>query len=234
MCDVRLPFPEGNGFMVVYFDLDKTWLDVSSGTAWLRAELRAGNLRWRDLLVGFLWLALYHLLGLHVGDPMRMAVKRLKGREFSTIERMAEKVYAESVRGRARPGALAAFSRHRAEGHKIFLLSSSLNLIVEKVAKEYGFDGYLSTELEVNEHGTLTGQIVEPLCFGEGKVVRARAHVAELGATLADCVFYSDSASDLPMLEAAGEAVVINPDIRLSLGARRKGMKIEDWGRTVA
>ena len=217
--------------MVVYFDLDKTWLDVSSGSAWLRAELKAGNLRWWDLLVGFVWLALYHLLGVHVGDPMRMAVRRLEGRLYSSIEGMAEKVYSESVRGRARPGALAAFARHRAEGHKVFLLSSSLNLIVEKVAQEYGFDGYLATELEVDEQGALTGKIVEPLCFGEGKVTRALAHMAEQGGSLRECVFYSDSASDLPMLEAAGQGVVVNPDVRLCLGARKRGMKVEDWGR---
>ena len=216
--------------MIAYFDLDKTLLDVSSGSAWLKAEMAAGNLRWWDLLIGFVWLTLYHVLGVHVGEPMRLAVRKLAGRPYSDIVQTAESVYMESVKGRARQGALLALGHHRAQGHGVYLLSSSLDLIVEKVAQEYGFDGYLATELHVDSEQRLTGEIKEPLCFGVGKVERASAHLRELGLTLDDSVFYSDSVSDLPMLSAAGRGVAVNPDFRLRRGAKRLGMSIEDWG----
>jgi len=216
--------------MVAYFDLDKTLLDVSSGSAWLKAEMAAGNLRWWDLMIGFVWLTLYHVFGLHVGDPMRMAVRKLAGRPYSEIVETAESVYSDSVKGRARTGALDALAYHRAQGHRVYLLSSSLDLIVAKVAQEYGFDGYLATELHVDQEMLLTGEIKEPLCFGAGKVLRAAEHVRELGLTLEDSVFYSDSVSDLPMLSAAGRGVAVNPDFRLRRGAKRLGMCIEDWG----
>ena len=219
--------------MIAYFDLDKTFIDGSSGTAWLRSEIRSGSLKWWDVLLGFVWLTLYHVFGVHVGEPMRAAVRRLAGRRAKDFQMMAERVYTSSVRGRARRGALEALAEHRSKGHKVFLLSSSLNFIVDRVAEEYGFDGALSTQLEVGEDGLLTGNIVEPLCFGEGKVERAESHLAEFGLGLRDCVFYSDSLSDLPLLVAAGLGVAVNPDVRLAGRARRLGVPVVDWGSAV-
>ena len=98
------------------------------------------------------------------------------------------------------------------------------------MAKEYGFDGAIATELVVDEEGLLTGQVEEPLCFSEGKVQRAQRHLRSLGLELGDCVFYSDSLSDLPLLEQAGRATAVNPDIRLARKAAAVGIPIADWG----
>ncbi len=216
--------------MVAYFDLDKTFIEGSSGTAWLKAEFRSGALGWWDALLGVVWLTLYHVLGVNVGSPMRLAVRRLAGRSSEALDATAEQVYRDAVQGRARRGALEALAKHRAQGDQVYLLSSSLNLIVDRVAREYGFDGALSTELAVDQEGVLTGAIIEPLCFGEGKVERARIHLKSLGLDLKDCVFYSDSLSDLPLLEQAAHGTAVNPDIRLARKAAEVGLPVADWG----
>jgi phosphoserine phosphatase len=68
-----------------------------------------------------------------------------------------------------------------------------------------------------------------PLCFGAGKVVHASAWARDHGVDLSASAFYTDSVSDLPMLERVGEPRVINPDLRLRRVARRRGWPIESW-----
>jgi phosphoserine phosphatase len=75
----------------------------------------------------------------------------------------------------------------------------------------------------------LTGTFERPLCYGAGKLERARALVHSLGSTLEQAVFYTDSITDLPLLEAVGQPVAVNPDPRLRRVARRRGWPIEDW-----
>ncbi|HEY4223650.1 MAG TPA: haloacid dehalogenase-like hydrolase, partial [Myxococcota bacterium] len=71
---------------------------------------------------------------------------------------------------------------------------------------------------------------VEPVCYGAGKVAHATGCAQKLNIELAACSFYTDSASDLPMLEVVGHPVVVSPDQRLRRVAKRRGWVTEDWG----
>ncbi len=73
------------------------------------------------------------------------------------------------------------------------------------------------------------GLPVEPLCFGQGKLARAEALAQALGADLSRAIFYSDSITDLPLLERVGEAVAVNPDKKLLREARARGWRVEKW-----
>ena len=74
--------------------------------------------------------------------------------------------------------------------------------------------------------GIYTGSLVGPFCYGPGKVeaITQLAHVE--GLDLARCYAYSDSASDLPMLEAVGHPVAVNPDPRLERVAAERGWPV--------
>jgi phosphoserine phosphatase len=87
----------------------------------------------------------------------------------------------------------------------------------------------VSTVFEVDERGCFTGRAVQPLCLGEGKVTRARVLAEAHGFRFEDATFYSDSISDLPLLERVGEPVAVNPDPRLRRVAERRGWRIERW-----
>ena len=75
---------------------------------------------------------------------------------------------------------------------------------------------------------TNTGRCVD-LCYGPHKVRFAERWAEEHGVDLAHSAFYTDSVSDLPMLQRVGEARVINPDPRLRVLARRHGWRVETW-----
>ena len=92
-------------------------------------------------------------------------------------------------------------------------------------------DHILCSEVEERD-GTLTGLLLPPPCYGPGKVVHAERLAAEQGIDLDRSYFYSDSYTDLPMLERVGEPRVINPDPRLSRAAKQRGWSVERWKTT--
>ena len=91
------------------------------------------------------------------------------------------------------------------------------------------YSAVVASELEVDAQGLFTGRFVEPLCLGNGKIVRARRFAEEHGFTLAEAAFYTDSYTDLPLLEVVAEPVIVNPDPRLERLAKKRGWRIEEW-----
>lgn len=216
--------------MTAFFDLDKTLMDVNSGSQWLRYEFKAGRVTIWQTVQALGWLIIYHFLAADMTRPLRMAMKDLKGLKEAELIARSDHFYAQKMQGRIRPGAYAALKMHRERGDKIVLLTSSTVYVAKEVSREFGLDGYLATRLAVDDDGILTGLPVEPICFGVGKVEIAKAYLKEHGGTLEDSIFYSDSFTDLPMMEAAGAAVAVNPDPKLRSEAARRGWEICDWG----
>ena len=108
------------------------------------------------------------------------------------------------------------------------LLTSSSQYMSELAKQELDLDDVLCNTLEVT-HDHFTGALREPICFGEGKVAHARRLAEHLGASLSDCSFYTDSFSDLPVLEIVGSPRIVQPDPRLAREARRRGWPVMDW-----
>jgi phosphoserine phosphatase len=99
------------------------------------------------------------------------------------------------------------------------------------VAEDLGLDDVLCNRFEVDETGAHTGRPVGTLCFGAGKLDYAEVYAGDRGVSLADCWFYTDSFSDLPVLERVGHPVVVNPDPRLRREAERRALAGRVVGR---
>src|SRR5690606_28104795 len=128
-----------------------------------------------------------------------------------------------------RPKAREAVDSHRQQGHKLVLLTSSTRYMSRFISEELNLDHALFTDFVVH-HGVLTGQPVEPLCYGEGTLCYAQTYAASVGAHLKECIFYTDSIADLPVLEHVGTPMVIDPDPALKRVAKAQGWAICDWG----
>jgi putative phosphoserine phosphatase/1-acylglycerol-3-phosphate O-acyltransferase len=124
--------------------------------------------------------------------------------------------------------ALAAqrVQRHRTQGHAVTLISASTPYFVEPVATYLGLEEYLCTRLEVVD-GLFTGGIVEPACYGAGKVHWATEFAARHNTSLSQAYFYSDSYTDCELLRKVGYPVAVNPDNRLKATALRLGWPVE-------
>jgi hypothetical protein len=110
------------------------------------------------------------------------------------------------------------------------MLTSSSNYLSELVAAELGFDEVCCNRLEVDPAGLHTGRVVGGICFGPGKLPHAQAAATGAGASMSTATFYTDSYSDLAVLEAVAHPVAVNPDPRLRRLAQRRGWRVVDWG----
>ncbi len=177
---------------------------------------------------GAFWLAVYALGFARMERILTDAVNVMRQVSEAAIVERTKQFFHEEIRSLIRPRALEAIEAHRAQGDLVYLLTTSSTYLSTLIAVELGLDGYLCNRLEVVD-GRFTGRIHSPLCYGDGKVTHARRLADELGVALDECVFYTDSYSDLPMLLAVGTPVVVNPDLRLRRHAKKRGWPAEDW-----
>ena len=116
---------------------------------------------------------------------------------------------------------------HRSRGEGVYIVSATLQEIVEAIADDLGFDGALGTVCEVRD-GRYTGRAARAL-HAEGKAAVVRELAARRGFELPECTAYSDSHTDLPLLEAVGHPVAVNPDAELRRIAGERGWPVLEF-----
>ncbi|MFM7200591.1 MAG: HAD family hydrolase [Myxococcota bacterium] len=213
-----------------FFDLDRTLLTINSASAWIRYERRHGRVSRRVLVEGLVWLTGYELGVVAMERALARAVRTLEGLPEREMAERVGQWYRAEIAPHVAEKAREALALHRARGEALVLLTSSSPYISRPVVEELGMDDYLCSRFEVVE-GVFTGKPVLPFCFGEGKVKLASAWAAERGILLERCTFYTDSHSDVPMLEVVGYPVVVNPDMRLRRLAKKRGWPQHQWAR---
>ena len=116
--------------------------------------------------------------------------------------------------GKIRPEARRLLDLHRHAGRNTYIVSAAPVEIVEPLAHSLGMTAGIGTRSQIVD-GVYDGQLAGPLVYGAGKVTAMEEIARWDGLDLAQCYAYSDSASDLPMLQAVGHPVAVNPDGRL-------------------
>src|SRR5690606_34015712 len=202
---------------VAFFDLARTLIDVNSGLLWARHERRCGHISRLQMTRAIVWTALCHASVIDMEVAITRALDHYRGVSADDLDRRTRIWFDREVAARLRPRAAAALAEHRRRGDLLVILTNSSCYEARAAAERWGFDDYLANEFPLDGDGRLTGRFVPPLCYGPGKVARAEAWAAARGISLADCSFYSDSYSDLPMLERVGQPRVVSPDPRLRL-----------------
>ena len=213
-----------------FFDLDGTLLTVNSARLWLRRERRLGRLKLHHAIRAGLWLAGYHLGFLDMESALKAALAQLRGLEEEEIRAQTRQWWREEVRPYIAPGARAVLEKHRKNGDRLVLLTSSSRYASEMAREEFGLDAALFQGYEVKD-GRFTGEPLRPLCYGAGKVEAAETFAREANIDVAASSFYSDSYTDLPMLQRVKNPIAVSPDPRLRSFAKRRGWPVADWSR---
>ncbi len=216
---------------LAFFDLDKTLIAENSAKLWLNEQWQSRRITWPNMLKASYFLLKYHLGFTKMEEVVIESVRSLKGFPKSDFLDDAAQFFHDTVRHLYRPGAIRALERHRALGHKISLITSSFDGLSYLVQNDLNLDYCLCTELEADATGVFTGNTLGPPCFGANKVLAARNLCRSLNLDLKDCTFYTDSASDMPLMKVVGEPVAVNPDLHLRARAQVYAWKIVDWGR---
>jgi len=222
-----------------FFDLDKTLMAGSSGIVWARVSYEAGGIP-RRLMARWAFDHLrYRLRGATDEAATRLMIEvkeLLAGTPARDLRRMGPLVLA-GVLPRIYPQMLAEVHAHQDAGRATFIVSAAGIELVEMLARVLDMEGGIGTRYEIGEDGRLTGELDGPFMYGQGKVEAMERFAADHGVDLSQSYAYSDSASDLPMLHAVGNAVVVNPDEELMRIARAEGwrvMRFEKLGRRLA
>ena len=191
-----------------FFDLDKTLMAGSSGMPFARVAMRHGIVSRRQLASWGVEHLRYRLRGTtdeRTNDVLRQAQELLTGVIARDVERMNPEVMA-AVLPRIYPQMLDEVHAHQDAGRATFIVSAAGNGVVEPLARVLGMDGGIGTSYEIDADGSFTGRFDGPFVYGPGKVEAMEAFAAGHDIDLAQSYAYSDSLSDLPMLEAVGHA----------------------------
>lgn len=222
-----------------FFDLDRTLIAGSSAMEFVRASRRAGLIGRGDVVRWGVEHLIFRLRGStdqSTRKALSAAEEMLRGQPERDVARMAPEILA-GILPRIYPEMLAEAHRHQDEGRATFIVSAAGDEIVKLLADVLGMDGGIGTRYEVDQEGTLTGRLDGPLMYREGKVSALERYADEHRLDLAASWAYSDSESDLPMLRAVGNAVVVNPDAELARTAAAEGwqvMRFEKLGSRLA
>lgn len=210
-----------------FFDLDKTILARSSTLAFSRPFYREGLINKRAVLRSVYAQSVYLLAGADHDQMERIRaylsklvtgwdVQLVKDIVAATLRHVVEPlVYAEAV---------ALIKEHQAAGRDVVIVSSSGQEVVEPIGAMLGADHVIATRMEVAD-GRYTGDI-DFYCYGPNKVVGIRELARQRDYDLSECYAYSDSATDLPMLEAVGHPFAVNPDRALRRVAKERGWPV--------
>lgn len=220
--------PSSRGRSAAFFDLDGTLLTCNSGALWMARERRLGRISRWQMVEATLYLLAYRLTSLDMEQLMTKALRTVVGEREENVRRWTHQWFYEEVISRAAPGAYAVLDHHRRRGDLLVLLTSSSPYESEAAERFFDLDAAICTRYEVKQR-RFTGAVVRPVCYGQGKVALAERFASARGVDLAQSYFYTDSFSDLPMLERVGHPRVVNPDLRLRLIAGRRGYELLDW-----
>jgi len=163
------------------------------------------------------------------GDFLRHFYRRYEDAPVAQLDEDAQELLSRLIITKSFPAGFRRVREHKRLGHRTLLITGALDVVVEKTLAPL-FDDIVCARLSV-ENGRYTGELAEGPPTGEARAMVMQAYAEAEGLSLEESVAYADSASDLPMLEAVGFPVAVNPETRLAAIARKRGWLVEHWSK---
>jgi HAD superfamily hydrolase (TIGR01490 family) len=218
-----------------FFDLDKTIIAKSSTLAFSKPFFNQGLLSRRAVLKSSYAQFIFLLSGADHDqmDRMRIHLTNMSaGWDVEQVKSIVNETLHDVVTPLVFAEAADLIAAHKLCGRDVVVVSASGEEIVAPIARALGATHAMATRMVV-EDGKYTGE-VGFYCYGEGKVQAIRELAAREGYPLEHCYAYSDSITDLPMLEAVGHPSVVNPDRGLRREATERGWPVLTFSRPVS
>ena len=162
------------------------------------------------------------------GDFLRWFYRRYQNADLGELRGEASELTSDLLLEKSFPAGIRRVREHRELGHRTLLITGALDFVLEPFRPL--FDDVVCAHMNATD-GELTGELEEAPPTGEARALIMADYAKQYGLDLAECVAYADSTSDLPMLEAAGFPVAVNPETKLAAIARKRGWHVEHWPR---
>ncbi|HJP16228.1 MAG TPA: HAD-IB family hydrolase [Acidimicrobiales bacterium] len=214
------------------FDLENTLIasNVVASYAWLASRRLSSRDRVRFVTKTLLEApTLLALDRKDRSDFLRYFYRRYEGAPVEQITEDSAEKFSELILSKSFPAAIRRVREHKALGHRTVLITGALDFIVEPLRPL--FDDIVCAELG-QSNGAYTGEMTAVPPTGEARYQALYDYAQEHDLDLRESIAYADSASDLPMLEAVGFPVAVNPETRLAAIARKRGWLVEDFKKS--
>jgi len=213
-----------------FFDLDRTLIKRSSVLALAGTFRRRGLISRLDLVKSTFWQVLFVLRGAsaeRVRSAAEDGMKILNGFSVQEMQQLVGGAMETVLRPLVYEEPLRLVQQHRERGERVYIVSATLQEIVQHIADDLGFDGAIGSTCEIVD-GAYTGRTLRA-AHGVGKANAVHALAVAEDLDLAESTAYSDSYSDVPFLEAVGHPVAANPDRKLRRIAAERGWPVVDF-----
>jgi HAD superfamily hydrolase (TIGR01490 family) len=211
------------------FDVDRTLIDGQTQRLFLKLMRQYDMVSHEDYSWILEWFSAYNMGLVKETEQVRsQAYKLLKDVCVEKIGQIIDQnftLFTDKIYN----DALEQVKMHTHKGDKLILLSGSISLIIERIAKFLNIDDVIATELDI-DNGLFTGKIRGKAAYGHGKLEKLLVFIATRFPTVEKTYFYTDNFSDLPVLEYVTHPVCVNPDKFLSSFALEREWTIEKWG----
>ncbi len=208
-----------------FFDLDKTLISENSGSLYMRYKYQRGEISGFELMKGAWSYVQYKLGVLDLDNWTKKMMLQFRGQSEEQLAQEARRWFDELVVPTLYPEAVRVVEEHTAAGHVVAIVSGATKFVVRPVAERLSIDHMLYTRLEV-EDGVFTGRVIEPICFEEGKIYWLQQFIEEQGIDLAKSYFYTDSITDMPLMDIVGHPIATNPDPLLYRAAVKRRWRV--------
>ncbi len=216
---------------IAFFDVDGTLLSstIVHCYLWLRTSSLSSvqKLFW---IIGFLPKIVYYLILDKISRVRfnQVFYRNYRGMEATKVKTLASDMFANYLSQKIFPEAISQIEEHKAQGDHVVLLTGSLDFIVGPIAEHFGVEAVLAAKL--SEHaGKFTGELTTEPLIGEQKAIAMKKFAEQRGISLDICYAYSDSKSDLPMLNCVGNPIAVNPSKALRKLALETDWEIHEW-----
>ena len=213
--------------VAAFFDLDKTVIAKSSTLAFSRPFFQEGLINRRAVLKSAYAQFVFMLAGADADqmDRMRSHITALcEGWDVEQIRSIVAETLHDIVDPLVYKEATQLITDHKTEGHDVVVVSASGEELVAPISDMVGATHSVGTRMVVAD-GRYSGEI-DFYCAGENKAIAVKQLAQQHGYDLEDCFAYSDSVTDLPLLEAVGHPTVVNPDRALRKVAAQRGWPV--------
>ena len=211
--------------VAAFFDLDGTLVAGFSALAFVRDRVASGRFTFQDIADVGISAVSFQRSGMGFSGMMSAMARMLRNTPEGELVETGQRLFDEQLAPLLYADARLLVEAHRAQGHTLVIVSAATRYQTGPVARELGIDHVLCTELEV-KGGRLTGRVVQPACWGEGKLKAAREFSRERGVDLGKSYFYSDGYEDVSLLEVVGQPRPTNPDRDLGRLARSRAWPV--------
>lgn len=222
-----LAAPEGP-HIAALFDFDGTIIAGYSATAMLWEKIKRREMTAEELVETANVMAQYSMGSMGFSGLMMAASKFMKGVTEESYFQFGEELYEKHIARKVYPESRDLIEAHMAKGHTVAIVSSATIYQIEPTARDLNIEHVLCSQYEV-KNGEFTGNIIRPLCFGEGKVIAAEKLAKEHKLDLDNSYFYSDSDDDLELLERVGKPRPLNPNGKLTEISKERGWPLQKF-----